>query len=365
MTRLRPLLIALTLSAVFAPNASAIVGGKPVPVGQRGYVAYVSIEPGFACTGTLVTPTHVVTAGHCSAVTGAVAPTPVISIAQPPQSIRVTLGSVKRNDPAGEKRAVSKVTVHPKYVFENGSSYDVAVLELTAPSLQTPVKIAAVEEAGLWAPGTLAQIAGFGTTKEGGSTPSVMQEAQVPIVTDATAQNAYPDSFEALTQLGAGFPQGGTDTCQGDSGGPLLVPAPDGSLRLVGDTSYGEGCARANRPGIYGRLAGAELRKFVTDQAPGSVAPAPRTAPPAQQPAPESSTTTTSEPQPAPSSTSSPAPASNNSTTGATAPAKKKSIRRKACSAMHRSSRKHVRTKQHKRQVKRCLAQRRAKLTPR
>jgi len=182
-------------------------------------------------------------------------------------------------------------------------------------------------------------------TEEDGDAPAVMQEAQVPIVSDATAKNAYPDSFEALTQLGAGFPQGGTDSCQGDSGGPLLVPAPDGSLRLVGDTSYGGGCARPNRPGIYGRLAGPELRGFLAEQAPVSIAPAPPT-------------TATGEPaRTEPAVVSQPA-------SGSPAPATK-STRRTPCSKLHRGSARHNRTKQHKRQVKRCIAKRRAAPTPR
>jgi len=334
MTRLRPALLALALSAVCVPNASAIVGGTNVPAGQRGYVAYIEIDGSFACTGTLVTPTRVVTAGHCSAISGAVTPTPVISIAQPPQLISVTLGSVKRNDPAGEKPGVKSITVHPKYTFENGSGYDVAVLELARPSVQAPVKIAAPGEENLWKPGTLAQIAGFGTTKSEGDAPDTMQQAQVPIVSDATAKGAYPDSFEAATQIGAGYPQGGTDSCQGDSGGPLLVSAADGSLRLVGDTSYGNGCAQPGFPGIYGRVAGSELRPFVTGAAPGSSAPAPAGAPAT-------------------------APVSGAPTS------KKKVVRRKSCASMHRASKKHNRGKRHKREVKRCLARRRAKLSPR
>ena len=61
--------------------------------------------------------------------------------------------------------------------------------------------------------------------------------------------------------LCAGVPGGGIDTCQGDSGGPIVVPVSDpstrtGTFRLVGDTSLGIGCAQAQFPGVYGRIAG-------------------------------------------------------------------------------------------------------------
>lgn len=283
MTPLRAVLVAVGLSVVCAPNAHAIVGGTPVPEGKRGYVAYVVIDSLFACTGTLVSPTVVVTAGHCSSITGAAVATP---IGQPGQAIQVTLGSVKRDDPAGEKHTPSEVVVHPDYSFgnvllserETDVSNDLALLRLRSASKQTPVPIAAKGERDLWLPGVLAEIAGFGVTSEGGRSPAVMHETQVPITSDDYAANAYKDSFESITQVGAGFPEGGKDSCQGDSGGPLLVPAPDGSLRLVGDTSYGEGCAKPGKPGIYGRLADDKLREFVRRHAPAAIAPEPRAA---------------------------------------------------------------------------------------
>jgi secreted trypsin-like serine protease len=281
MTRLRAALIAVCLSAIFAPNASAIVGGHDVPAGQRGYVAYITIDAAFACTGTLVTPTFVVTAGHCSSITGAAIATP---IGQPGQLITVSLGSNKPDQ--GEHPPVKSVIVQDDYLFLNGSGNDVALIQLATPSRQTPVKIAGKGEEPLWAAGTMADIAGFGITAEDGNAPDTMQEAKVPITTDAYAQNAYPADWDGATMIGAGFPQGGVDTCQGDSGGPLLVPAPNNSIRLVGDTSFGDGCARPGKPGIYGRLGDTKLREWIRGKAPDAVAP---NATPAAAPAPGTS----------------------------------------------------------------------------
>ena len=44
------------------------------------------------------------------------------------------------------------------------------------------------------------------------------------------------------------------DTCQGDSGGPLLLFTSNNVWEQVGITSIGDGCARANSPGIYTRV---------------------------------------------------------------------------------------------------------------
>jgi len=55
--------------------------------------------------------------------------------------------------------------------------------------------------------------------------------------------------------LCAGQLEGGKDACSGDSGGPLIQKMSDGSMVQMGIVSFGAGCARANRPGVYTRLS--------------------------------------------------------------------------------------------------------------
>ena len=69
----------------------------------------------------------------------------------------------------------------------------------------------------------------------------------------------------------AGFPQGGVDTCQGDSGGPMFGRDAAGALKVVGATSFGEGCARPGKPGVYARVADACCASGSAASAPAGV----------------------------------------------------------------------------------------------
>jgi secreted trypsin-like serine protease len=160
------------------------------------------------------------------------------------------------------------VIVEPNYLVNSG--YDITLLQLATASTKTPSKVVGAAAASLWSPGTMETIVGFGTTSEGGDLPDTLQEAQVPITTDAYCGGAYSD-FDPQTMVCAGFPQGGVDTCQGDSGGPMYGRDATGTLKVVGATSFGEGCARPNKPGVYARVGDTVLREWIRSQAPNGV----------------------------------------------------------------------------------------------
>ena len=44
-----------------------------------------------------------------------------------------------------------------------------------------------------------------------------------------------------------------------------------GALKVVGATSYGEGCARPGKPGVYARVGDDALREWIRSQAPDGV----------------------------------------------------------------------------------------------
>merc|ERR1712032_1325089 len=93
---------------------------------------------------------------------------------------------------------------------------------------------------------------GWGATTEGGATSNVLLEVDVDIVSNQQCSAALSPVVTSRMICAGGVP--GEDACQGDSGGPLFVEK-DGSPILVGDVSWGIGCARAGLPGVYGRIS--------------------------------------------------------------------------------------------------------------
>jgi secreted trypsin-like serine protease len=267
MTALRRLTLALVISgaclAATAAPSMAIVGGSDAGPGEFPSVAEITFGKGFLCTGTLISPTYVLTAGHCGSITGAAVASPA---AWPAALIDVRIGSNKAGQ--GTLVPVARAIVEPDYLAGSGS--DITLLQLARPATQAPTKVAGSSEGALWSPGVGEQIVGWGTTSEGGDTPSTLQKARVPVTTDADCAAAYSD-FDARTMVCAGYPQGGTDTCQGDSGGPMFGATATGALKVVGATSFGEGCARPGKPGVYARVADTPLREWIRSQTPDGV----------------------------------------------------------------------------------------------
>ena len=97
-------------------------------------------------------------------------------------------------------------------------------------------------------PGTLAKVSGWGAIKENGFSSKILQKVEVPIMS-MTECKSYLGPLPK-GQICAGYEEGGRDSCQGDSGGPLTI-----KNLLVGIVSWGEGCARPRKPGVYAEIA--------------------------------------------------------------------------------------------------------------
>jgi secreted trypsin-like serine protease len=244
----------VSLGAAPAQADRRIVGGwadstvqHPWMVAVASRVQFGDARSGQFCGGTLVTPTKVVTAAHCfyDERYGRQVERP---------GLTVVLGRTDLTARDGVEVPVADVWIHPRYSFEENMQ-DVAVLTLQTPQDPRAVlPLVGQGETAPYAPGTRAQVYGWGDTTGRAAYANTLHGVEVPIVADSVCARDYPGgaegAFDARSMVCAGEAHGGKDACQGDSGGPLVV---DG--RLVGLVSWGTGCAEARHPGVYTRLA--------------------------------------------------------------------------------------------------------------
>ncbi|NXX81331.1 ACRO protein, partial [Urocolius indicus] len=224
------------------------VGGADAPAGAWPWT--VSIQnpwaagTGHFCEGALIHSRWVLTAGHC------------IDFYRSIPWFRVVIGANRLTEmgPEVQLRYTTRVLLHQSYF--NVADYDIALLELDQPvECNEYVQVACMPHS---ADVVVSQprdcyIAGWGqiTARTHGS--DVLQEARVRLI-DARLCNSsqyYNGSIHSYN-LCAGYVHGGIDACQGDSGGPLVCRAPHANFFwLVGVSSWGKGCGRLNRPGVY------------------------------------------------------------------------------------------------------------------
>ena len=227
-----------TPSAPRATSAAAtpVIGGTAAPGGKWPDAAALLFGGTQECSGTLVAPTVVITAGHC------------VNDGAPDQ---VLVGTTSLANPGGGE------TINVKAFFEYPDSWntvDAGILVLEKASTVAPRAIASG-----WAKFDIAnaatiELVGYGTTDKNGtvSTDNLMEAQSTITDFNCSMSSGCNPGGQPDGELGAGGM--GVDTCPGDSGGPLYLLTDYGQF-VAGITSrsYDNAQFACSEGGIYGR----------------------------------------------------------------------------------------------------------------
>lgn len=96
-------------------------------------------------------------------------------------------------------------------------------------------------------------VSGFGRLGEGRQTSAILQRLAMPYVDRLTCMESTQLRI-STRMFCAGYHSAPKDACQGDSGGPHVTRY-SGTYFITGIVSWGEGCARRGKYGVYTQVS--------------------------------------------------------------------------------------------------------------
>jgi len=223
-----------------------IVGGVPTKIEDNPWqVALVHGDtPDFVreqfCGGSLIQKNIVLTAAHC------------VDWLASSKGVDIVAGTTYFSN-GGERIDVKEIKIHPNWNPSTNSN-DFAILILDGDSVLG--KSISLTEGDELVSGSDVIVSGWGRLSEGGASSQILMHVAVPVVTNniCNAPESYNGAIDSQ-MFCAGLREGGYDACQGDSGGPVYSKVESDGPVLVGVVSWGHGCARQLKYGVYSRIS--------------------------------------------------------------------------------------------------------------
>ncbi|XP_025042946.2 transmembrane protease serine 11F-like [Pelodiscus sinensis] len=221
-----------------------ITGGRTAQEGAWPWQASLQLSGIHRCGATLISDSWLVTAAHC------------FRGQRNPSLWAASFGTVIR--PPKGRRNLRSIIVHEQYTDTlRNHEYDIAVVQLASPvEFSGDIrKVCLPEEFSVFPPNTSCFVTGWGALQDDGPSVNNLRQAEVKIIdTDICNRAEVYSGFISPGMVCAGYLEGKIDACQGDSGGPLVTADSRGIWYLVGIVSWGDECAKRNKPGVYTRV---------------------------------------------------------------------------------------------------------------
>ncbi|KAM4702867.1 urokinase-type plasminogen activator [Rhinophrynus dorsalis] len=238
-----------------------IVRGLSSPVESQPWIATLyqisrrHKQDHFLCGASLIHPCWVLTAAHCF----------LDSDFPEPKDYVIYLGKSNINEPNVDKEQkfeVEKIIRHEQFTDETGAlDNDIALIKIRSASGQCATLTDSVQTVCLptadmqLKDNTKCEIAGFGKEAYNDLVYSQnLMSASVQLIPQSLCQSEnYYGKLVNNNMFCASDPAWKVDACKGDSGGPLTCEQ-NGAMVLYGVISWGEECAKENKPGVYTRI---------------------------------------------------------------------------------------------------------------
>ncbi|XP_074483339.1 coagulation factor X [Sebastes fasciatus] len=222
-----------------------IVNGEDCPPGECPWQALLLNEEdrGF-CGGTILTEYIILTAAHCM---------------NQSRYIYVKLGEfdvlVEHGNEATHQ--VQTIITHNKYRPDTYHN-DIALIKLATPiKFSRYILPACIPEQDFAEKVLMRQqdgmVSGFGRLGEGRQPSTILQRLTMPYVNRQTCIESTQMRI-STRMFCAGYDTIAKDSCQGDSGGPHVTRYHN-TYFITGIVSWGEGCARKGKYGIYTQVS--------------------------------------------------------------------------------------------------------------